>query len=87
MSEEDTSTYQISQYDDLNSYCQIYETDKLKNESKDQISEPLKTYPAFKISEEESLGNICHIDSSEASDEIPDSYKMCDNNCQASSSR
>jgi len=87
MSEEDTSTYQTSQYDDLNSYCQIYETDKLKNECKDQISEPLKTYPAFKISEEESLGNICHIDSSEASDEIPDSYKMCDNKCQASSSR
>jgi len=87
MSEEDTSTYQTSQYDDLNSYCQIYETDKLKNECKDQICEPLKTYPAFKISEEESLGNICHIDSSEASDEIPDSYKMCNNKCQASSSR
>lgn len=87
MSEEDTSTYQTSQYDDLNSYCQIYETDKLKNECKDQINEPLKTYPAFKIGEEESLGNICHIDSSEASDEIPDSYKMCDNKGQASSSR
>ncbi|KAF0760760.1 diacylglycerol kinase eta-like [Aphis craccivora] len=87
MSEEDTSTYQTSQYDDLNSYCQIYETDKLKNECKDQICESLKTYPAFKISEEESLGNICHIDSSEASDEIPDSYKMYDNKCQASSSR
>jgi len=87
MSEEDTSTNQTSQYDDLNSYSQIYETDKLKNECKDQISEPLKTYPAFKISEEESLGNICHIDSSEASDEMPDSYKMCDNKCQASSSR
>lgn len=71
----------------MNSYCQVYETDKLKNEYKDQINEPLKTYPAFKISEEESLGNICHIDSSEASDEIPDSYKMCDNKCQTSSSR
>lgn len=87
LSEEDTSTYQTSQYDDLNSYCQIYETDKLKNESKDQIHEPLKTYPAAKISEEEFLGNIYHIDSSEASDEIPDSYKLCDNKCQASSSR
>lgn len=71
----------------MNSYCQVYEADKLKNECKDQINEPLKTYPAFKISEEESLGNICHIDSSEASDEIPDSYKMCDNKCQTSSSR
>lgn len=71
----------------MNSYCQIYETDKLKNECKDQISEPVKTYPAFKISEEESLGNIYHIDSSEASDEMPDSYKLCDNKCQASSSR
>jgi hypothetical protein len=87
LSEEDTSTYQTSQYDDLNSYCQIYETDKLKNESKDQISEPLKTYPASKISEEEFLGNIYHIDSSEASDEIPDSYILCDNKCLASSSR
>lgn len=71
----------------MNSYCQIYETDKLKNECKDQISEPLRTYPTYKISEEESLGNIYHIDSSEASDEIPDSYKTCDNKCQASSSR
>lgn len=88
LSEEDTSTYQTSQYDDLNSYCQMYETEKLKSECKDQVSsEPLKTYPAFRISEEESLGNICHIDSSEASDEIPDSYKMCDNKCQATSSR
>lgn len=81
------STYQTSQYDDLNSYCQIYEADKSKNECKDQINESLKTYPTFRISEEESLGNICHIDSSEASDEIPDSYKMCDNKCQSSSSR
>ncbi|VVC34305.1 Hypothetical protein CINCED_3A011770 [Cinara cedri] len=87
LSEEDTSTYQTSQYDDLNSYCQIYETDKIKSECKDQINESLKTYPTFKISEDESLGNICHIDSSEASDEIPDSYKMCENKCQASSSR
>lgn len=71
----------------MNSYCQIYETDKLKNECKEQICEPMKTCPAFRISEEESLGNICHIDSSEASDEIPDSYKMCDTKCQASSSR
>lgn len=71
----------------MNSYCQIYETDKLKNESKDQIGEPVKTCTVFRISEEESLGNICHIDSSEASDEIPDSYKMCDTKCQASSSR
>jgi len=65
----------------------MYETDKLKTECKDQISEPLKAYPTFKISEEETLGNICHIDSSEASDEIPDSYKICDNKCQTSSSR
>lgn len=65
----------------------MYETDKLKSECKDQINESLKTHPALKISEEESLGNICHIDSSEASDEIPDSYKMCDNKCQSSSSR
>jgi len=65
----------------------MYETDKLKNECKDHISEPLKTYPEFRITEEESLGNICHIDSSEASDEITDSYKMCDNKCQSTSSR
>lgn len=87
LSEEDTSTYQTSQYDDLNSYCQMYENDKLKTECKYQISESLKTCPGFRISEEESLGNICHIDSSEASDEIPDSYKMYDNKCQAFSSR
>lgn len=58
----------------------------MKTECKDQINEPLKAYAAFKISEE-TLGNICHIDSSEASDEIPDSYKIYDNKCQASSSR
>lgn len=89
LSEEDTSHShdQTSQYDDLNSYCQMYETDKLKSECRDQISESLKTYPPFKIGEEEFLGNICHIDSSEASDEIPDSYKMYENNCQATSSR
>jgi len=57
----------------------------LKTEYKDQINEPPKAYPAFRISEEETLGNICHIDSSEASDEITDSYKIYDNKCQASS--
>lgn len=87
LSEEDTSTYQTSQYDDLNSYCQVYENKKLKNEFKNLTDEPHKTCSGFKISEEESLGNIYHIDSSEASDELPDSYKMCDNKCQATSSR
>lgn len=71
----------------MNSYCQLYESDKLKSGCKDQINEPLKTYPGFRVSEEDSIGNICHIDSSEASDEIPDSYKTYDNKCQASSSR
>lgn len=71
----------------MNSYCLIYETDKIKSECKHQVNEPLKTYSASKISEDESLGNICHIDSSEASDEIPDSYKMFDNKCLVSSSR
>lgn len=71
----------------MNSYCQIYETDKSKNECRDQINESLKTYLPLKTSEEEVLGNICHIDSSEASDEIPDSYKMCDNKYQSTSSR
>lgn len=71
----------------MNSYCQVYENDKLKNEFKDQTGEHHKTFIGFKICEEESLGNIYHIDSSEASDDIPDSYKMCDNKCQATSSR
>lgn len=65
----------------------MYETDKLKNECKDQIGEQHKTCPGLRISEEESLGNICHIDSSEASDEIPDSYKIWDNKYQSTSSR
>ncbi|XP_050419920.1 diacylglycerol kinase eta isoform X2 [Adelges cooleyi] len=87
LSEEDTSTYQTSQYDDLNSYCQMYEHDKTKIENRDQKTEPIKSYPPFKICEEETLGNIGHIDSSEASDELPNSYKMYDNRYSGTATR
>ncbi|XP_050541600.1 diacylglycerol kinase eta-like isoform X2 [Daktulosphaira vitifoliae] len=76
LSEEDTSTYQMSQYDDLNSYCQMYESDKIKIENNELIK-----LCSFKICDEESMIQIGHIDSSEASDEAPNSFKTYDNKC------